>query len=99
MRLADCSRRTRRAERLPRYLQPVSGWLDDTLGCWRLWRERQARAGADTNPDRARLAIETHLTRIVRYRPLDTITDSQERATAAHARSWYRKELLDALMD
>ncbi len=62
-------------------------------------RERQKQAGGDTSRDRARLAIETHLTRIVRYRPLDTIADPGEQKIAAHARAWYRKELLDALMD
>ncbi len=67
--------------------------------CWRLWRERQERAGADGAASRARLAVETHLTRIVRYRPLDAIADARERETAAHARAWYRMELLDALVD
>ena len=67
--------------------------------CWRLWRERQTRAGAEADPGRARLAVETHLARIVRYRPLARIADSEERRTAEHARAWYRKELLDALVD
>ena len=67
--------------------------------CWSLWRRRQEQAGADATGNRARLAVETHLTRIVRYRPLDRIADSQERETAAEARAWYRKELLDALVD
>ena len=65
----------------------------------RLWRQRQERAGAETDRDRARLAVESHLTRIVRYRPLESIADPEERETAARARAWYRKELLDALMD
>ena len=73
--------------------------LTTASDCWRLWRQRQERAGADADRDRARLAVETHLTRIVRYRPLETIADREERETAARARAWYRKELLDALMD
>ncbi len=52
-----------------------------------------------TGRDRARLAVETHLTRIVQYRPLDAIADSHERENAAQARAWYREELLDALLD
>ena len=73
--------------------------LITAVDCWRLWRDRQEKAGSDTGRARARLAVETHLTRIVRYRPLKAISDPQERETAAHARAWYRKELLDALMD
>ncbi len=73
--------------------------LTTPADCWRLWRQRQEHAGADAAGSRARLAVETHLTRIVRYRPLDNIADSQERETAAEARAWYRKELLDALVD
>ena len=73
--------------------------LTTPADCWGLWRRRQERAGADVTGNRARLAVETHLTRIVRYRPLDKITDPQARETAAKARAWYRKELLDALVD
>ncbi len=73
--------------------------LTTAADCGRLWRERQERAGADTGRDRARLAVETHLTRIVQYRPLDAVADPQQRLDAARARAGYRKELLDALMD
>ena len=73
--------------------------LTTATDCWRLWRERQEQAGADTGRDRARLAVETHLARIVQYRPLDAIADPLQRQAAARARAWYRKELLDALMD
>ncbi len=73
--------------------------LTTPADCWSLWRRRQERAGTDATANRARLAVETHLTRIVRYRPLDKITDPRERETAAEARAWYRKELLDALVD
>lgn len=67
--------------------------------CWRLWRERQELAEADTDPERARLAVETHLARIVRYRPLEKIANPAERKAAEKARAWYRKDLLDALVD
>lgn len=67
--------------------------------CWRLWRKRLEAAGAEADSARARLAVESHLARIVRYRPLDTITDPQQREIAKGARAWYRKELIDALVD
>jgi nucleotidyltransferase AbiEii toxin of type IV toxin-antitoxin system len=67
--------------------------------CWRLWRERQERAGSDADPHRARLAVETHLSRIAQHRPLAGIADPAQRATAANLRNWFGQELLDALMD
>lgn len=67
--------------------------------CWRLWRERQRRAEASTDGRRARLAVETHLARIVQHRRLDQISDPVERGIAERARKWYETELLDALMD
>jgi len=67
--------------------------------CWRLWRQRQELAGASTDARRARLAVETHLARIVRHRPLAAITDPADRAAAERARRWYQTELLDALVD
>ena len=73
--------------------------LMDPTACWRLWRERQAKAGAPADARRARLAVETHLARIVQHRPLDRIADPTERSAAERARRWYEKELLDALVD
>lgn len=67
--------------------------------CWRLWRLRQQLAGVSTDGRRARLAVETHLSRIVRHRPLDNIAEERERETARRARIWYKTELLDALVD
>jgi hypothetical protein len=66
---------------------------------WRLWRERQQRAGSDPDPHRARLAIETHLSRIAQHRPLDTIAEPEQRAAAAGLRNWFAQEFLDALVD
>lgn len=65
--------------------------------CWALWRARQRRAGSDTDADRARLAVQTHLARIATHRPLDQIADPDERAAAERVRSWFRTEFLDAL--
>jgi hypothetical protein len=67
--------------------------------CWRLWRERQQRAGSDLDPYRARLAIETHLSRIAQHRPLDTIAEPEQRTAAASLRDWFAQEFLDALVD
>jgi predicted nucleotidyltransferase component of viral defense system len=67
--------------------------------CWRLWRKRQQRAGSDLDPYRARLAIETHLSRIAQHRPLDTIAEPEQRAAAENLRNWFAQELLDALVD
>jgi hypothetical protein len=67
--------------------------------CWRLWRERQQRAGSDLDPYRARLAIETHLSRIAQHRPLGTIAEPGQRAAAASLRNWFAQEFLDALVD
>ncbi len=65
----------------------------------RLWRERQQQSGSDTDPNRARLAIETHLARISQHRPLETITDPDQRAEAEAVRSWFTQELLHAQLD
>lgn len=67
--------------------------------CWRLWRERQRRAGSDTDRHRARLAVETQLTRIALHRPLESIADPEERAESERVRAWVETELLDALVD
>jgi hypothetical protein len=67
--------------------------------CWRLWRERQERAGSDADPHRVRLAVETHLSRIAQHRPLAVIAEPEQRAAAAILRNWFAQEFLDALLD
>jgi hypothetical protein len=67
--------------------------------CWRLWRERQELAGSDPDPHRARLAVETHLSRIAQHRPLAAIAEPEQRAAAANLRNWFLHEFLDALVD
>jgi hypothetical protein len=66
--------------------------------CWGLWRRRQELSGSDTDRDRARLALETHLTRIAQHRPLESI-DPRDRTEAATVREWFLAEFLDALRD
>jgi len=67
--------------------------------CWHLWRRRQQLAGVSSGAHRARLAVETHLARIIVQRPLAAIADADDRVTAEQARAWYETELLDALVD
>ena len=67
--------------------------------CWRLWQRRQERAGSSTDPHRARLAVETHLARIAQHRPLELVADPDQREEAERVRTWFAKELLDALVD
>jgi len=66
--------------------------------CWQLWRQRQELAGNDTEPTRARLAIESHLARLAQHRPLEKIADPAARAAAAKVRTWFEKEFVDALI-
>jgi predicted nucleotidyltransferase component of viral defense system len=65
--------------------------------CWGLWRRRQQAAGSDTDHARARLAVETHLARIALHRPLDQISDLEQRVQAERVRWWYTEEFLDVL--
>jgi hypothetical protein len=67
--------------------------------CWDLWRRRQEMAGSDTDRGRANLAIQTHLERIAKHRPLDTIEDKGQREAARSLRDWYRKEFLHVASD
>lgn len=67
--------------------------------CWDLWRRRQELAGSDTDRSRARLAVETHLERIARHRPLEGIDDPARREEAEDVRRWFNQEFLDALRD
>jgi len=67
--------------------------------CWSLWRRRQELAQSDADSHRARLAVESHLERIARHRPLQEIRDSTKRAEAENLREWFQKEFLSALRD
>ncbi|NJN54420.1 MAG: hypothetical protein HC804_06500 [Anaerolineae bacterium] len=65
--------------------------------CWQLWQQRQVIAGDEADFSRAKLAIETHLTRIEQHRPLIHIVDLQDREAAANVRNWYKTEFFNAL--
>lgn len=64
--------------------------------CWELWQRRQAAAGSDSNTDRARLAVETHLARIIQHRREEQIADPEQRAEAKRVRAWFTREFLNA---
>jgi len=67
--------------------------------CWELWRRRQRLAASDTDSDRARLALETHMARIVQHRPLAQIEEPEKRMEAQQLRVWFAEEFLDALTE
>jgi hypothetical protein len=67
--------------------------------CWQLWRVHQQLARSDSDFVRARLAVETHLARIARQRPLTQIVDPDQRAQAEQVRNWYKSEFLDVNLD
>jgi hypothetical protein len=67
--------------------------------CWQLWRMKQQLGARDATSSRARLALETHLTRLSQLRPLEKITGVAERQDAESARSFFAKDFLDALVD
>lgn len=65
--------------------------------CWQLWQQRQMLASSDENPERARLAVQTHLTRIERHRPLENLVDTATRASAERVRTWFKTEFSDVI--
>jgi len=62
--------------------------------CWSLWRQRQTLSGNDADASRAHLAIETHLERIALHRPLEKITDTDQRQQAQRVRDWFSNVFL-----
>jgi hypothetical protein len=73
--------------------------LTTPVECWQWWKERQRRCDRDTDANRARLAVETHLARIVQHRPLADIDNSVQREAAERVRTWFSSEFIDALVD
>ncbi|MDH7599876.1 MAG: nucleotidyl transferase AbiEii/AbiGii toxin family protein [Sedimentisphaerales bacterium] len=71
--------------------------LTDPVECWQLWRRRQSIAGSDTDIDRARLAVQTHLARIAQHRPLESITGEADRSHTQQVRDWFGNQFLEAL--
>ncbi len=64
--------------------------------CWTLWQRCQQAAGNSADLARARLAVETHLARIVQHRRLEQIGDASQRLEAERVRTWFNGELLNA---
>jgi hypothetical protein len=87
----------------PRDFRDIHALCDADLAtpqqCWTLWRQRQRLSASDADSHRARLAVETHLSRITLHRPLDEIADPGQRAKAEQVRTWFREDLLGALVD
>lgn len=71
--------------------------LTNPIECWDWWQQRQQLANSDTDFDRAYLAIETHLERIIQHRPLSKISDSHQREIAEQVRTWFKEEFLDVI--
>jgi len=65
--------------------------------CWQLWAKRQRLSGSDTDWARARLAVQTHFKRITLFRPLEQISDPQQRSEATQVRAWFKEVFLDAI--
>jgi predicted nucleotidyltransferase component of viral defense system len=78
------------------YMLCQSGLLS-IAECWALWHRREMLAGNDANRGRARLAIETHLERIVQHRPLGKIVDLEQREQAQQMRGWYSRVFLQVV--
>lgn len=62
--------------------------------CWALWQQRQQLAGNDLDLERATLAVQLHLERIIQYRPLDKIANPEDRTSAQQVRTWFTKEFI-----
>ena len=67
--------------------------------CWTLWQRRQTMTGDNIDAERALLALETHLSRISRHRPLQGIADTGQRQQAEKVRTWFKTEFVHALVD
>lgn len=67
--------------------------------CWELWRTKEQLGARDATSSRARLALETHLTRLSQLRPLEKIAGVAERQGAESVRLFFAKDFLDALVD
>jgi hypothetical protein len=70
--------------------------LTNVAECWHLWHQRQEMSGSDTDIQRARLAVQLHLERIEKHRPLSSITNDNEQQSARLLRSWFHEELIHA---
>jgi hypothetical protein len=68
--------------------------LCNAARCWQLWEARQRLAREDADGARARSAIVTHLSRLAVARPLNRITDADQREKATRLRAWFEKEFL-----
>jgi len=78
------------------YMLCLNGYVTGAR-CWELWQQRQQTASEDAGLERARVAVRTHLCRIVQSRPLAQIAHDTERADAEKTRTWFKQEFLHGL--
>ena len=85
----------------PRDFLDIYSICDNALatpqGCWQLWRRRQELASSDPNPERAQLAVLSHMSRIEQHRPLENIVDDNDRAEAERVRKWFKEVFVNVL--
>ena len=74
----------------PRDLLDIYRVVNDGLitgeECWNLWRQKNE--GGDVTDAQGK--VRTHLNRLEQRRPLESIPDAQERASAESLRRWYK---------
>lgn len=73
--------------------------LTTPVECWQWWQQRQQLAESDVDFSRACLAIETHLERIIRHRPLSKITNPDQQKNAKQLRNWFKEVFIHAIPD
>jgi len=65
---------------------------------WDLWARRREAAAETADRFEAGLAIRTHLERIERVRPLESIGAEADRNVARELRAWVKESLLRGLV-
>jgi hypothetical protein len=65
---------------------------------WELWTGRRKGARQAAERTQAALAVRTHLARIERVRPLETIGTQDDKRAAAELRAWIKESLLRGLV-
>jgi hypothetical protein len=72
--------------------------LSSAAELWELWTRRRRGARQEADRTQAALAVRTHLARIERVRPLETIESQDDRFAAAELRTWVKENLLGGLV-
>jgi hypothetical protein len=72
--------------------------LTTPVELWALWTRRRDAARETADCSQAALAVRTHLARIERVRPLETIDSPSDREAAGELRAWVKESLLRGLV-